>query len=132
VAVIAIGYRAPEQDATAASAAPLANSTTNTNDRPAVNDVVANDIAASVATASNLAIAPNVAERAVSTRVQTQYAASDVTSSISKPTMFSFRRQVATLHNILLLLVTQSTPLQLSSASQLTLLSGLITLPTTI
>jgi len=87
VAVIAIGYRAPEQDATAASAAPLANSTTPTNDRPAVNDVVANDIAASVAAASNLAIAPNVAERAISTRVQTQYAASDVTSSISKPTI---------------------------------------------
>ena len=87
VAVIAIGYRAPEMDATAASAAPVANSATNTNDRPAVNDVVANDIAASVAAASNLAIAPNVAERAVSTRVQTQYAASDVTSSISKPTI---------------------------------------------
>ena len=85
--MIAIGYRAPEQDATAASAAPLANSATASNDRPAVNDVVANDIAASVAAASNLAIAPNVAERAVSTRVQTQYAASDVTSSISKPTI---------------------------------------------
>ena len=49
--------------------------------------MVANDIAASVAAASNLAIAPNVAERAVSTRVQNQYAASDVTSSISKPTI---------------------------------------------
>ncbi|MFZ1301348.1 MAG: LysM peptidoglycan-binding domain-containing protein [Candidatus Microsaccharimonas sp.] len=34
-----------------------------------------------------MAIAPNVAERAVSTRVQTQYAAADVTSSISKPTI---------------------------------------------
>ena len=85
--MIAIGYRAPEQNATASSAAPLANSATVTNDRPAVNDVVANDIAASVAAASNMAIAPNVAERAVSTRVQTQYAASDVTSSISKPTI---------------------------------------------
>ena len=87
MAVIAIGYRAPEQDATAASAALVANSATSGTDRPAVNDVVANDIAASVATASNLAIAPNVTERAVSTRVQTQYAASDVTSSISKPTI---------------------------------------------
>jgi surface antigen len=87
VSVIAIGYRAPQQYATAASAAPLANSASETSDRPAVNDVVANDIAASVAAASNLAIAPNVAERAVSTRVQTQYASSDVTSSISKPTI---------------------------------------------
>jgi surface antigen len=87
VAVIAIGYRAPQEGATAVSAAPVANTSVPTADRPAVNDVVANDIAASVAAASNLAIAPNVAERAVSTRVQTQYAASDVTSSISKPTI---------------------------------------------
>ena len=87
VSVIAIGYRAPQQDATAASTAPLANSASGENDRPAVNDVVANDIAASVAAASNLAIAPNVAERAVSTRVQTQYASNDVTSSIVKPTI---------------------------------------------
>jgi surface antigen len=87
VAVIAIGYRAPEQGASAALAAPVANTATAPSDRPAVNDVVASDIAASVAAASNLAIAPNVAERAVSTRVQTQYASSDVTSSISKPTI---------------------------------------------
>ncbi|MDB5162822.1 MAG: hypothetical protein JWO54_774 [Candidatus Saccharibacteria bacterium] len=87
VSVIAIGYRAPEQDVTAASAAPVANASSISADQPAVNDVVANDIAASVAAASNLAIAPNVAERAVSTRVQTQYASSDVTSSISKPTI---------------------------------------------
>lgn len=87
VAVIAIGYRAPEQGTSAANAAPSVNNATVANGRPAVNDVVANDIAASVAAVSNLAIAPNVAERAVSTRIQTQYAASDVTSSISKPTI---------------------------------------------
>ena len=87
VAVIAIGYRAPEPNATAASTAPLANTANTSGDQPAVNDVVANNIAASVAAASNMAIAPNVAERAVSTRVQTQYASSDVTSSISKPTI---------------------------------------------
>jgi len=85
VAVIAIGYRAPEQGVAAASAAPLANSATLTGDRPAVNDVIANDIAASVAAASNMAIAPKVAERAISTRIETDYSSSDVTSSISKP-----------------------------------------------
>lgn len=87
VAVIAVGYRAPQQDATAASTAPVANAASVGSDQPAVNDVVASDIAASVAAASNLAIAPNVAERAVSTRVQTEYASSDVSSSISKPTI---------------------------------------------
>jgi len=87
VAVIAIGYRAPEEGVTAASTAPVANVDATPSGRPAVNDVVANDIAASVAAAADLAIAPNVAERAVSTRVQTQYATSDVTSSISKPSI---------------------------------------------
>lgn len=86
MAVIAVGYRAPEQDATAASA-PVANAATTTTDQPAVNDVVASDIAASVAATSNLAIAPNVAERAISTRVQTEYAANDVATSITKPTI---------------------------------------------
>ena len=85
VAVIALGYQAPEEQATAVSANVTATST-DTN-RPAVNDVVATGIAASVAQAADLAIAPNVAELAVSTRVQSQYAPADDGSSITKPTI---------------------------------------------
>lgn len=83
VAVIAVGYRAPQETSTAASAAPIAN--TQPTNQPAVNDVVASDIAASVASAAGLAIAPNVAELAVSTRVQSEYSASTDNSTISKP-----------------------------------------------
>lgn len=51
-----------------------------------MSEVVATNIAASVAEATDLAVAPNVAELAVSTRVQSEYAStSGDTSTISKP-----------------------------------------------
>lgn len=83
VAVIAVGYRAPQESATIASAAPLNASAES--DTPAVNDVIATSIAASVASAADLAVAPNVSELAVSTRVQSQYAGATENSSATKP-----------------------------------------------
>lgn len=84
VATIAVGYRAPEQ----ATATTTVANAVDTADQPAVNDVVATNIAASVADATDLAIAPNVAELAASTRIQSAY---DNThgdnSAISKPTI---------------------------------------------
>lgn len=83
VAVIAVGYRAPEQALAITTAGTNANKPA---DQPAVNAVVATNIAASVAQATDLAVAPNVAELAVSTRVQSEYQnASGDTSTISKP-----------------------------------------------
>lgn len=83
VAVIAVGYRAPEQ--AAATVTTVANAA-DTADQPAVNDVLATDIAASVAESTGLSVAPNVAELAVSTRVQSEYQnASGDSSAISKP-----------------------------------------------
>ncbi len=84
VAVIAVGYRAPQEATTTASAAPVAN-TQQASSQPAVNDVVATDIAAVVASAAGLAVAPDVAELAVSTRIQSEYTSSTDNSSISKP-----------------------------------------------
>jgi surface antigen len=85
VAVIAVGYRAPQQ--ALATTATVAN-TAETSDQPAVNAVVATNIAASVAEAADLAIAPNVAELAVSTRVQSEYEnSSGDSSAINKPTI---------------------------------------------
>src|SRR5690606_15650059 len=82
VSVIAVGYRAPEQ--IAVNAAPVAN--VENTEQLAVNEVVATDIAASVAQAADLAIAPNVAELAVSTRVQSEFqSTSSDSSTISKP-----------------------------------------------
>jgi len=83
VSVIAVGYRAPEQ--TSAGAASVVNIKSK-DQQSAVNDVVATDIAASVAQATNLAVAPDVAELAVSTRFQSEFQnTSSDTSSISKP-----------------------------------------------
>jgi surface antigen len=51
-----------------------------------VNEVLATDIAASVAQATDMSVAPNVAELAVSTRVQSEYqSTSGDSSTISKP-----------------------------------------------
>lgn len=84
VSVIAVGYRAPQQ---ATSATAVANAV-ETSDQPAVNKVLATGIAASVAQAADMAVAPNVAELAVSTRVQSEYqSASGDSSTISKPTI---------------------------------------------
>ena len=47
--------------------------------------MVASDIAASVAAATSLAVAPNAAELAVSTRVQSEYAGATDNSTITKP-----------------------------------------------
>jgi len=83
IAVIAVGYRAPEQALATTTA--VANAA-DTADQPAVNEVLATDIAASVAEAADLAVAPNVAELAVSTRVQNEYQSTGGdTSTISKP-----------------------------------------------
>lgn len=85
VAIIAVGYRAPEQSS--ASTATVAN-TAESADQPAVNAVVATNIAASVADSTGLAVAPNVAELAVSTRVQSEYESTGGDSStITKPTI---------------------------------------------
>lgn len=91
VSVVAVGYRAPEQTASAgvASVASTTTTTTTSSDQPAqmsVNDVVATDIAASVAQTTSLAVAANVAERAVSTRAQSEFQnTSSDSSAISKP-----------------------------------------------
>ena len=83
VAIIAVGYRAPEQ--ASATTTTVAN-TSQTADQPAVNAVVATSIAASVADSAGLAVAPNVAELAVYTRVQSEYeSTSGDSSTISKP-----------------------------------------------
>lgn len=83
VAVIAVGYRAPEQASATTTA--VANAA-ETADQPAVNEVLATDIAASVAESTGLSVAPNVAELAVSTRVQSEYqSTSGDSSTISKP-----------------------------------------------
>lgn len=83
--LIGIGYRAPQQSAGVATTAPIvANGVTSTDTQPTVNSVVAANIAANVASATNLSVAPNVANLAVSTQIESELPQSGG-DSISKP-----------------------------------------------
>jgi len=84
VVLIAIGYRTPQQVSGVANTAPLSSTPAADSDKKAVNDVVASNIAASVATATNLSVAPSVTSLAISTQIQSELPSSD-DSSISKP-----------------------------------------------
>ncbi len=70
VAVVAVGYRAPQQASTG-----LANETTATtaqSQATSVDEVVATTIAAHLAESTNLSVAPNVAQLAVSTQLKSE------------------------------------------------------------
>lgn len=86
VVVIAIGYTNPEQSSSVAnSAAPLAAAESMDSDKQtAVNEVVASNIAVSVAKTANLSVAPSVESFAISTQIQNALPTSD-DASISKP-----------------------------------------------
>ncbi len=88
VSVIAVGYRAPQETGVAVSAAPVV-APPQASGHPAVNDVVATDIAATVAEAASVSVKPNVEELAVSTRIQSEYATASDATAISKPTILS-------------------------------------------
>jgi len=86
VVLIAVGYRAPQETSGVANTATLPT-TSNTNaEKATVNDVVATNIAASVATATNLSVAPSVTSLAISTQIQSALP-STTDSSISKPSI---------------------------------------------
>lgn len=93
IAVIAIGYRTPQEEVVMSSANPVVETAKGNAATPAVNDVVATSIAASVARTAALAVAPNVAERAVSTKVEAAYASTD-SSSVAKPIIVSVANSV--------------------------------------
>lgn len=87
VAIVAIGYRAPQQSSTVANATPIGVESRRAN-QTSVNEVVASNIAANLAEAVNLSIAPNVANLAVSTQIKTELAqaSDDITA---KPQILS-------------------------------------------
>lgn len=83
VAMISIGYEAPQETATSNatdSAALVAQTTTVTAD-----DVVAASVAASVAQTISLPVAANVAELSVSTQIKSAFSAATEANTISKP-----------------------------------------------
>lgn len=84
VVLIAIGYRAPQEVPGVANTAALSTFPAQQTEKKTVNDVVASNIAASVATTTNLSVAPAVTSLAISTQIESELPSSD-DSSISKP-----------------------------------------------
>ncbi len=73
VAVVAIGYQAPQESSTIANATPIGVESRRA-DQTSVDEVVAGNIAAKLAQNVNLSIAPNVASLASSAQIQANLA----------------------------------------------------------
>jgi surface antigen len=81
--MVAIGYQPPKKIDNNASALSTPSSTT-TVDQPSVDQIVATDIAAGIATRADLPIAAKIADQSVSLAIQSQLAQND-TNTITKP-----------------------------------------------
>lgn len=100
VTMIGVGYQAPQDASTVANAATPVSATqkTDNSETTAVNEVVASTIAASVANATNLSVAPSVSSLAISTKIESELPTTD-DASITKPQILqveSERRDVIT------------------------------------
>jgi surface antigen/LysM repeat protein len=83
VAVVAIGYRPPQETSAVANAAST-NITTPATDPGSIDQVVATSVAANLAETTNLSVAQNTAEFAASTQIQSELSQPD-NSVITKP-----------------------------------------------
>ena len=87
IAIVALGYRAPEQSTGVANSASKAASNAGTPaamNQPTVNDVVAANIAANVALTTNLSVADSVANNATSLQIESSLPQAEDTA-VSKP-----------------------------------------------
>lgn len=96
VSIVAVGYRAPQQTTGVANASPVTSETQSK--QTSVDEIVATNIAASLAQTTNLSVANNVANLSVSLTVQSELAQTD-DIIVSKPLILdptSESRQVTT------------------------------------
>lgn len=85
IAVVAVGYNAPQASSGVSSVTEsIAPVDTTTTSQASVDDIIATNIAASMAEAANLSVANNVANLSVSLTAKSELAQSDDTT-ISKP-----------------------------------------------
>lgn len=83
MSVVAIGYRAPQStEALASATTPQVSEST---EQPSVDQLVATNVAATIAERANLPIAPNVASLSVSLSIQSEIAQTDSSATVSKP-----------------------------------------------
>lgn len=87
VAVIALGYKAPQGDSAASLSSSLPQNTVTpqtSNPTVSVNQVVATNIAATMAASTDLPVANNVANLSVSLAAKSDFSSSDDTTAVSK------------------------------------------------
>lgn len=87
IAIVAVGYQSPKKvSGQAALAATQSQSPANSTDAvtPSVDEIVATDVAADLASRANLPIATNVANMSISLAAKSELAQTD-TSAITKP-----------------------------------------------
>lgn len=83
MSIVAIGYRAPQSTEALASA--TTPQTVESNDQPSVDQLVATNVAATIAERADLPIARNVASLSVSLSIQSEIAGGDSAATVSKP-----------------------------------------------
>lgn len=83
VAVVAIGYRPPQETGGVANASPVSNELSS--ESTSVDEVVAATVAANLAQSTNLSVAPNTLEFAVSAQTKSEFLQTADTSVITKP-----------------------------------------------
>jgi len=86
IAAVVVGYREP-QKSTNLTNANTVNTVADSSTQTSVNEVVATNIAASIAETTNLSVAPNVANLAISAQIKNELAQSN-DANISKPQIF--------------------------------------------
>ena len=86
ISMVAIGYQPPQKvDNVASAINPIvATDAGVTSDQPSVDQIVATNVAAGIATRANLPVATNIANQSVSLSIQSQLAQND-TNTITKP-----------------------------------------------
>lgn len=86
ISLISIGYRSPQNSPAVANTSTTVDQSSSPSafDKPSVDEVVATDIVATVAEASSLPVAPNVANLSISLAARNELAQTDDTV-ISKP-----------------------------------------------
>jgi surface antigen len=85
ISMVAIGYQPPQKvDSVASAVNPIAAANSATTDQPSVDEIVATNVAAGIASRANLPVASEIANQSVSLTILSQLAQND-TNTITKP-----------------------------------------------
>jgi surface antigen len=83
--MVAIGYQPPQKaDSVVSAVSPVAPADSAAADQPSVDEIVATNVAAGIATRANLPVASSIADQSVSLAILSQLAQND-TNTITKP-----------------------------------------------